>query len=315
MPKRILANDGIEADGKLALEAAGFFVETNKVEQVNLIAALQDYDVLVVRSATKVRQDLIDACPHLKIIARGGVGMDNIDVAYAKSKGITVINTPNASSRAVAELAIGHMFSLARMIQQSNFQMRASDADFNALKKIYSSGIQLQGRTLGIIGFGRIGQELAKMALGIGMQVLAVDPIIKSALLQIKILDHTLSIPIDTVSMDHLLSQSDFISLHVPSGEKPLLGKEEFDKMKKGACIINTARGGTVDEVALIAALNSGQLGGAGIDAFLNEPQPDTAILNHPKISLSPHIGGSTKEAQAAIGKELAEKIIAQYVG
>ena len=268
----------------------------------------------MVRSATKVRKDLIDACPNLKIIARGGVGMDNIDVEYAKSKGITVINTPNASSRAVAELAIAHMFALARMVQQSNFQLRASGADFNALKKNYSSGFQLQGKTLGILGFGRIGQELAKMALGIGMNVLAVDPVIKSALLQIKIMDQSLAVPIDTVDLKQLLTQSDFISLHVPSGDKPVLGKEEFEIMKKGACIINTARGGTIDEAALIAALDSGHLGGAGIDAFLNEPQPDQALMNHLKISVTPHIGGSTREAQSAIGKELAEKIIAQYI-
>lgn len=314
MLKKILANDGIEADGKSALEAAGFSVDTNKVEQANLAEALKNYDIIVVRSATKVRKELIDACPHLKIIARGGVGMDNIDVAYAQSRGITVINTPNASSRAVAELAIAHMFALARMIQQSNHQLRESGADFNGLKKNYSSGIQLQGKTLGILGFGRIGQELAKMALGIGMKVIAVDPVIKSALLQFKISDQAFSIPVDTAPLSQLLSQSDFISLHVPAGEKPVLGKEEFEQMKKGACIINTARGGTVDEAALIAALDSGQLGGAGLDAFLNEPNPDPALLNHLKISITPHIGGSTREAQAAIGKELAEKIIAQYV-
>lgn len=313
MRKKILANDGIEADGKSALEAAGFTVDTNKVEQADLADALQNYDILVVRSATKVRKDLIDACPHLKIIARGGVGMDNIDVDYARSKGITVINTPNASSRAVAELAIAHMFALARMIQQSNFQLRSAGADFNALKKNYSSGFQLKGKTLGILGFGRIGQELAKMALGIGMNVLAVDPVIKSALLRIKILDHDLAIPIDTVDLKQLLSQSDFISLHVPSGDKPVLGKEEFELMKKGACIINTARGGTIDEAALVASLDNGHLGGAGIDAFLNEPQPDQSLINHLKISITPHIGGSTREAQSAIGKELAEKIIAQY--
>ncbi len=313
MRKKILANDGIEADGKSALEAAGFTVDTNKVEQADLANALQNYDIIVVRSATKVRKELIDACPHLKIIARGGVGMDNIDVEYARSKGITVINTPNASSRAVAELAIAHMFALARMIQQSNFQLRAAGADFNALKKNYSSGFQLNGKTLGILGFGRIGQELAKMALGIGMNVLAVDPVIKSALLRIKIMDHDLAIPIDTVDLKQLLTQSDFISLHVPSGEKPVLGKDEFELMKKGACIINTARGGTIDEAALIASLDSGHLGGAGIDAFLNEPQPDQSLINHLKISITPHIGGSTREAQSAIGKELAEKIIAHY--
>ena len=313
MYKRILANDGIEADGKTALEIAGFTVDTNKVEQADLAKALQQYEVIVVRSATKVRKDLIDACPHLKIIARGGVGMDNIDVDYARSRNIAVINTPNASSRAVAELAIGHMFALARMLQQSNFQMRAEGADFNALKKNYSTGSQLLGKTLGIIGFGRIGQELAKMALGIGMKVIAVDPMIQTAELKFDFGGQILSVSLPTDTIDNLLSQSDFISLHVPSAQKPILGKEEFDKMKKGACIINTARGGTVDEAALLEALESGKIGGAGLDAFLNEPTPNSEILKHPKISVSPHIGGSTREAQAAIGKELAEKIIAQY--
>lgn len=313
MYKRILANDGIESDGKIALEAAGFYVETKKVEQVDLIEALKDYEVLIVRSATKVRKDLIDACPHLKIIARGGVGMDNIDVDYAKDKGITVINTPNASSRAVAELAMAHMFSLSRMLQMSNDQMRKEGADFNGLKKKYSGGFQLYGKTLGIIGFGRIGQELAKMALGIGMEVVAVDPMISTAKLKMNILDQELSIEIATVSMDHLLATSDYISLHVPSRQKPILGTDEMAQMKKGACIINTARGGVIDEVALIEALNDGRLGGAGIDAFINEPTPDPRLLAHAKISLSPHIGGSSAEAQAAIGLELAEKIAAAY--
>ena len=313
MNKRILANDGIESDGKQALEAAGFTVDTNKVEQANLIDALKNYEVLIVRSATKVRKDLIDAVPNLKIIARGGVGMDNIDVEYARSKNILVINTPNASSRAVAELAIAHMFSLSRLLQQSNDQMRKEGADFNALKKKYSAGSQLMGKTLGILGFGRIGQELAKMALGIGMKVIAADPMISHATLKIKIGDQEINLDLPTSPMEVLISQSDYISLHVPSGEKPILGAAEMAKMKKGACIINTARGGVIDEEALLSALNSGHLGGAGVDAFLNEPTPSSAILNHLKISVSPHIGGSTVESQAAIGLELAEKITAAY--
>jgi D-3-phosphoglycerate dehydrogenase len=239
--------------------------------------------------------------------------MDNIDVEYARSRNIAVINTPNASSRAVAELAIGHMFALARMLQQSNYQLRAEDADFNALKKNYSNGNQLLGKTLGIIGFGRIGQELAKIALGLGMKVIASDPMIQTAELKFEIGSQSFTLSVPTDSLDNLLIQSDYISLHVPSSQKPILGREEFGKMKKGTCIINTARGGTVDEAALLEALESGQLGGAGLDAFLNEPNPNPALLKHPKISITPHIGGSTREAQAAIGKELAEKIIAQY--
>jgi D-3-phosphoglycerate dehydrogenase len=313
MQKRILANDGIEADGKSALEAAGFTVDTNKVEQADLVSALQNFEILIVRSATKVRKDLIDACPHLKIVARGGVGMDNIDVEYARTKGIQVINTPNASSRAVAELAIAHMFSLSRLLHQSNSQMRDEAADFNALKKKYSAGTQLLGKTLGIVGFGRIGQELAKMAIGIGMKVIAVDPMLSNVNLKFNLNGNEFSIDVKTAKMDELLAASDYISLHVPSSQKPILGTEEMAKMKKGACIINTARGGTVDEAALLDGLKSGQLGGAGVDAFVNEPTPSKEILSNLKISLSPHIGGSTAEAQLAIGLELAEKITAAY--
>ncbi len=313
MQKRILANDGIEADGKSALEAAGFTVDTNKVEQADLVSALQNFEILIVRSATKVRKDLIDACPHLKIVARGGVGMDNIDVEYARAKGIQVINTPNASSRAVAELAMAHMFSLSRLLHQSNSQMRDEAADFNALKKKYSAGTQLSGKTLGIVGFGRIGQELAKMAIGIGMKVIAVDPMLSNVNLKFNLNGNEFSIDVKTAKMDELLAASDYISLHVPSSQKPILGAEEMAKMKKGACIINTARGGTVDEAALLDGLKSGQLGGAGVDAFVNEPTPSKEILSNLKISLSPHIGGSTAEAQLAIGLELAEKITAAY--
>ena len=313
MQKRILANDGIEADGKSALEAAGFTVDTNKVEQADLVSALQNFEILIVRSATKVRKDLIDACPHLKIVARGGVGMDNIDVEYARAKGIQVINTPNASSRAVAELAMAHMFSLSRLLHQSNSQMRDEAADFNALKKKYSAGTQLSGKTLGIVGFGRIGQELAKMAIGIGMKVIAVDPMLSNVSLKFNLNGNEFSIDLKTATMDELLAASDYISLHVPSSQKPIIGTEEMAKMKKGACIINTARGGTVDEAALLDGLKSGQLGGAGVDAFVNEPTPSKEILSNLKISLSPHIGGSTAEAQLAIGLELAEKITAAY--
>ena len=313
MQKRILANDGIEADGKSALESAGFTVDTNKVEQADLVSALQNFEILIVRSATKVRKDLIDACPHLKIVARGGVGMDNIDVEYARTKGIQVINTPNASSRAVAELAMAHMFSLSRLLHQSNSQMRDEAADFNALKKKYSAGTQLSGKTLGIVGFGRIGQELAKMAIGIGMKVIAVDPMLSNVNLKFNLNGNEFSIDFKTATMDELLAASDYISLHVPSSQKPIIGTEEMAKMKKGACIINTARGGTVDEAALLDGLKSGQLGGAGVDAFVNEPTPSKEILSNLKISLSPHIGGSTAEAQLAIGLELAEKITAAY--
>ena len=308
---RILANDGIHPDGKLLLEEAGYEVDTNKIPQEDLPNVLPNYQVIIVRSATKVRKDLIDACPGLKVIARGGVGLDNIDVDHAHGKGIQVYNTPNASSRAVSELVFAHIFSLARMVNQSNRQMAGSD--FNKLKKAFSDGIQLRGRTLGIIGFGRIGQESARMAIGLGMKVLATDLIVKEADISINIYnspDARLSVRVETTSWDEVLRKSDFITLHVPGGKQALIGPAEFAIMKDGVFIVNTARGGTIDEDALLASLENGKVAGAGLDVFVGEPTPKPEILNHPRISVSPHIGGSTQEAQSAIGMELAEQII-----
>lgn len=308
---KILANDGIHPDGKLLLEEAGYEVDTNKIPQEELPNVLPNYDVIIVRSATKVRKDLIDACPNLKIIARGGVGLDNIDADYARSKGIQVFNTPRASSRAVAELVFTHLFNLARMVNQANRQL--ADGDFNQLKKAYSDGIQLQGKTLGIIGFGRIGQESARIGIGLGMKILATDLIVQEAEIDINVFkstDISLSVRVETTSWDEVLRKSDFITLHVPGGKEALIGAAEFAKMKDGVFIINTARGGTIDEDALLAALESGKVGGAGLDVFVGEPTPKKELLNHPRISVSPHIGGSTQEAQSAIGMELAEQIM-----
>ncbi len=308
---KILVNDGIHADGKLLLDEAGYEVETNKVPQDQLAAVLPGYDVIIVRSATKVRKDLIDACPNLKIIARGGVGLDNIDHEYARSKGIKVYNTPKASSRAVAELAFAHMFSLARMLNHSNREM--ANGDFDKLKKLASEGIQLRGRTLGIVGFGRIGQEVARMAMGLGMKVLATDLIVQEADINIstyKSDEVSMNVRIETSLWEEVLRKSDFITLHVPGGASPLIGREEFAKMKPGVIVINTARGGTIDEDALLEALANGKVGGAGLDVFLGEPKPRKELLEHPRISVSPHIGGSTQEAQSMIGMELAEQII-----
>lgn len=310
---KILANDGIHPDGQLLLEEAGYEVHTEKVAQENLGKALTKYDVICVRSATKVRKDLIDACPNLKIIGRGGVGLDNIDVDYARSKGMQVYNTPRASSRAVAELAFGHMLSLARKLHFSNREMPArGDSEFKALKKA-SSGIQLSGKTLGIIGFGRIGQEVAKIGIGMGMRVMPCDLVVNEAEIEINVFksqDVALSVKIETSSWEEVLKKSDFITMHVPGGAKALIGKEEFDKMKNGVYVINTARGGTIDEDALLAALKSGKVAGAGLDVFVGEPTPKKELLNHPGISVSAHIGGETAEAQSAIGMELAEQII-----
>ena len=311
---KVLANDGIHPDGQLLLEEAGYEVHTDKIAQEDLPSKLNDYDVICVRSATKIRKDLIDACPNLKIIARGGVGLDNIDVAYAREQGKQVYNTPKASSRAVAELAFGHMFALARYIHLSNREMPGG-ADFKKLKKA-TRGIQLAGRTLGIIGFGRIGQEAAKIGLGLGMKVVACDLVINRADIDINVFkssEVSLSVSMETSSWDDVLKKSDFLTLHVPAGGKPLIGAEELAKMKDGSYIVNTARGGTIDEDALLAALESGKIAGAGLDVFVGEPTPREELLNHPRISVSAHIGGQTAEAQSAIGMEMAEQIIAFF--
>ncbi len=311
---KILANDGIHPDGKLLLEEGGYEVDTKKVPQENLVNVLPDYDVILVRSATKVRKELIDACPKLKVIGRGGVGLDNIDVDYARSKGIEVYNTPKASSRAVAELVFAHLFSLARLLNRSNFEMPTKgDTEFNALKKAYSEGIQLRGKTLGIIGFGRIGQEVARMGMRLGMKILACDLVVSEADIDINVFksnDISLSVRVETSSWDEVIRKSDFISLHVPGGNKSLIGADEIAKMKDGVYLVNTARGGTIDEDALVEALNSGKVGGVGLDVFIGEPKPRMDLLSHPRVSASPHIGGSTQEAQSAIGMELAEQIL-----
>jgi D-3-phosphoglycerate dehydrogenase len=311
---KILVNDGIEEDGKLLLEDAGFTVDTKKIPQEDLMRRLPAYDAIIVRSATQVRKDLIDACPNLKIIARGGVGLDNIDVAYAKSKGIEIINTPAASSASVAELAMAHTMCLARFLQNGNRDM--GTGDFKKLKSAYAGGVQLRGKTFGIVGFGRIGQELARLALGMGMKVVASDPMIAQTKLYLDIAGVTeleIAVTIKTTSFENVLKQADFISLHVPSLGKPLVGAAELAKMKKGAFLINCARGGVIDESALLESLNAGHLGGAGLDTFVGEPKPRAELLNHPKISVSPHIGAATTQAQANIGKELADKIIGYF--
>ena len=312
---KILANDGIDPIGKALLEQAGFVVDTETVPQEKLIEALQNYDGLTVRSATKVRQDVIDACPNLKLIGRGGVGMDNIDVEYARSKGVVVVNTPAASSLSVAELVFAHLFTGIRFLQDSNRKMPVDGAtQFNQLKKAYAKGIELRGKTMGIIGFGRIGRETATLALGLGMNVMAYDLYPYDGSITLNFQGNLkLEIPVRTVSLDEVIKNSDFISLHTPFADKPILGKAEFDAMKPGVGIVNCSRGGTIDEAALIDALDSGKIAFAGLDVFDNEPTPLEAILKHPKISLTPHIGASTNEAQERIGTELAELIIAHF--
>lgn len=310
---KILANDGISPLGQQLLEAAGHQVITEKVAQEQLAAAVneQGIDVVLVRSATTVRQEVIDACPGIKIIGRGGVGMDNIDVDYARSKGIHVINTPASSSQSVAELVMGQFFSLSRFLHDSFKNMETGD--FSSLKKNYAKGVELRGKTLGIIGFGRIGQSLASYALGIGMNVIAIDNAKKDVSLSLKIGNKDLQITITTeTDLQQFLGEMDYISIHVPKQKNgsAVIGANEFARMKKGVFMSNAARGGVVNEDALLNALNEGIVAGMALDVFENEPNPRKDLLNHPKIASTPHIGAATLEAQDRIGEELAQLII-----
>ena len=318
---KILANDGISASGKEALEREGFTVITENVPQEQLIDTInkEGYAAILVRSATKVRQDIIDACPSIKLIGRGGVGMDNIDVEYARSKGIKVINTPASSSQSVAELVIGQMFSISRFLYDSNRYMPSiKDAtEFKTLKKKYSKGVELRGKTLGIIGFGRIGQYVAEYAIGCGMIVIASKFDTDSAYetLSIELNGHEVDVKVDYVEKDELLAESDYISVNVPMPKdgKPVLCPNCFGKLKDGVRIVNAARGGVVCEESLLKALDSGKVAAAALDVFENEPNVNPAILNHPKIALTPHIGAATAEAQDRIGLELADLITEHF--
>lgn len=310
---KILANDGIAKSGIDALKEGGFEVITEKVAQDDLINFINKNDVtgLLVRSATKVRKDIIDACSSLKLIGRGGVGMDNIDVEYARKKGLHVINTPAASSASVAELVFAHLFGMVRFLFDANRNMPLTgDTKFKELKKSYGAGIELRGKKIGIIGFGRIGQEVAKIALGQGMEVIAHDLHCKSANIDLKFYDgQKVTFKINTVSIEELYKKADFISLHVPFQGEPLISKKEIELMKDNVGIINAARGGVINEADLLDSLNSGKVRFAGLDVFENEPTPSMKVLMAHQVSLSPHIGAATLEAQDRIGIELAEQI------
>ncbi len=315
---KILANDGISNSGKVKLEEAGYQVILDKVEQENLIEEInnQNIEIVLVRSATTVRKEVIDACPNLKLIGRGGVGMDNIDVAYAREKGKVVINTPASSSQSVAELVMGKLFSISRFLNLSYKNMESGD--FSKLKKEYGKGVELRGKTLGIIGFGRIGQSLAPYALGCGMKVIAIgveSETVKVDMPKIEGLGE-LSVQIDVkTDLMNNLPKMDFISLHVPKQHNgsAVFGKTEFEAMKDGVRIVNAARGGVIDEQALLDALASGKVAAAGLDVFENEPSPMTELLSHPRIACTPHIGAATVEAQDRIGEELADLIVGQF--
>ncbi|EIF6158250.1 D-2-hydroxyacid dehydrogenase [Clostridium perfringens] len=293
---RILLNDGLDKKAISNLEFLGFDVDTNHYDIEDLKEKIKKIDCIVIRSATKIRRELIDEAikgGNLKLIIRGGVGVDNIDVQYAEQNGIKVRNTPNASSSSVAEIILAHMFSLARFLNQSNITMKAG-----LWKKKDYVGVELEGKTLGIIGMGRIGSELAKKCTALGMKIIYFD------LMDIKNIDNNYR----KVEFDELLRESDFISINI-SGTKSIIGSEELKKVKKGVFIINTSRGKALDEDAIITSLNDGTLGGVGLDVFLEEPSKNLELINHPKVSLTPHIGASTKEAQMKIGEEVIEII------
>jgi D-3-phosphoglycerate dehydrogenase len=309
----ILANDGLSNSGIDALKKSGFNIITTNVaqEQLENYINKENISVILVRSATTVRKDLIDNCPGIKIIGRGGVGMDNIDVEYARSKNIHVINTPAASSASVAELVFAHLYGGVRFLHESNRSMPLEgDSNFKKLKKAFAKGVELRGKTIGIIGFGRIGRETAKIALGIGMNVIAYDKFLESADIKLEFMDNkTIEFNIKISKFDDLLKASDFISLHVPAQKNYVIDKSEFNKMKDGVGIINAARGGVINEVELVSALESGKVAFAGLDTFENEPKPEIQLLMNSKLSLTPHIGAATNEAQDRIGLELAEQI------
>ena len=310
---KILANDGISHSGAIALTEAGYEVITTNVAQEQLVSFINENKIIVllVRSATNARKELIDSCPSLKIIGRGGVGMDNIDVEYAREKGLRVINTPSSSSSSVAELVFAHLYGGVRFLYDSNRNMPLEgESNFKGLKKAYAKGIELRGKTLGIIGFGRIGQEVAKIALGIGMEVKASDKYVNNVEVPVTLFNgDSIKVVIETNDPSEVIKSSDFISLHVPAQRDYVIGKKEFAMMKDGSAIINAARGGVVDEAALVNSLDSGKLAFACLDTYENEPKPEIKLLMHPKISLSPHIGAATLEAQDRIGLELASQI------
>ena len=313
----ILANDGLSKKAVELFEEKNITVFTKKINQEHLAEFINSnkISVLIVRSATLVTKELIDLCPSLKIVARGGIGMDNIEVDYLKSKGVEVINTPLSSVRSVAEVVFAHIMAISRNIHLSNREMIKENIKFKELKKKFSAGIELKGKTLGIVGIGNIGKEVAKIGLGLEMNLLVYD-IIKAEEVEIElnIANNKINISLPIIKdLNILISKSDFISIHTPKLSKPLMGRNELKKIKKNAIIVNTSRGGIIDEVELAKALDEGLIFGAGLDVFNDEMgKISTDILNNPKISLSPHIAGSTVDSQNRIGLELFEKIIAK---
>lgn len=310
----VLANDGISEKGIQLLKEADITVLDARVSAEHLSNFINEnnVDVLLVRSATQVRKNLIDECPNLKIIGRGGVGMDNIDVDYAIDKGIYIINTPKASRKSVAELVFAHFFSLARFLHESNRLMPLEgETKFNTLKKSFNNATELSGKTLGVLGMGNIGLEVIKIGISLGMSIVAYNRTPKTENVKISFFDgQSLHFEIKSVNLDEVLKKSDFISINISNAEKYFIDNEQIAMMKEGVFIANTARGGVLNEVALIDAIERGKVAGAALDVFENEPNPEIEILMNPALSLSPHIGGNTLEAQNRIAEELAEQII-----
>ena len=311
---KILANDGIHDAGKKILLENNFSIYDEKVPQEELINYINKNNIegLVVRSATKVTEEVIKKTNNLKIIGRAGVGLDNIDLKFAKEKDIHVFNTPLASSQSVAELVFAHIFNTSRMLNQANREMPIhGENNFKKLKKKYSKGIELKNKKLGIIGFGRIGQLVAKIGIGLGMEILAFDKYNDESIISLDFFNQKkIDFNIKTIELELLLKESDFISVHTPKLDKPILGKQEFEIMKNGVIIINSSRGGVIDEDELLKNISNAKISAAGLDVFINEPVPNKKILINEKISTSPHIGASTKEAQKRIGIEIAQNII-----
>jgi D-3-phosphoglycerate dehydrogenase len=296
---KILLTDGLDKNAIAALKVLGHTVDEQFYEEADLIKAIEPYDCVVVRSATKITRPVIEGGKNLKLIIRGGVGTDNIDKVAAKEKGIEVRNTPAASSASVAELAIGLMFAVARTIPAATISMKSGKWE----KKAFGKRIELEGKTLGIIGTGRIGAAVYNKCKSIGFaEFLGFDVTPENT--RAKDLKH--------VSLDELISKSDYITLHIPAAKSAVLSVAEFAKMKDNVIIINCARGGVVDEDALLAALNSGKVYGAGIDTWVGEPKPRQDLVDHPNVVSTPHVAAATKEAQQRVGGEVVE-IVKEY--
>ncbi|AOW16374.1 3-phosphoglycerate dehydrogenase [Polaribacter vadi] len=311
---KILANDGLSKSGIDALKKGGFEVLNVKVAQNQLENYINEHniDALIVKSLTEVRDDLIDECPSLKLIAFAGVGMDTIDVDYAIDKGLHVINAPEASTVSVAEMVFAHLFGMVRFLHSANREMPLEgDSRFRELKKAYSDGTELRGKKLGIIGFGSIGQEVAKIAIGIGMEVIAIDDNTTSESITLNFFNgQKVNFNIEMSTKKELLKEADFITINVPEQEGYVIDTDEIEEMKDGVGIINTSRGSNLNEVALITAIENGKIQFAGLDVFENEPNPEIQLLMNPDLSLSPHIGAGTLEAEERVGLEIAKQII-----